>query len=156
MKTLTIDPSVRSCGWAFWDNDRLKASGLVRSSHKDDDWQTGGQGIGAVLRAIGRRNKIDKVYCEFPAFHGGTKGAVTASSGALVKLSWMVGFLDGLFTPEFIPFELVPVNKWKGQLPKEVINERIKKILPESVWKNFKKDTWDAVGLGLFIHGRMK
>lgn len=155
MTSLSIDPSIRSCGWAVWKNGRFKYAGLIRPKVQED-WQAMGHQVGAEIHGIVRDHKVDEVYCEFPAFFGGSKGAVTASSGALVKLAWLVGFLDGMITPEFRKFVLVPVNTWKGQLPKEVIIERIKKILPRGIWKNFKADMWDAAGIGLYVHGRMK
>lgn len=153
--SMSIDPSVRSCGYAIWKGIYLKKFGLLKSSSSKEDWRGGGHTIGALLHSVALDNDVEAVYCEFPAFFSGGKGSVTASSGALVKLAWQVGFLDGLFTPDFVPFSLIPVREWKGQLSKEIIEYRVRKILGKCVRKA-KKDTIDALGIGLYVHGRMK
>ena len=155
--SLSIDPSIRSCGWAIWKGKELKEYGVFRSStSKEKDWQKAGLQIGGLMSDKGKEWKVLRVFCEYPAFFGAN---ATANSGALIKLSWFVGFLNGLFIPEFVEFNLIPVNTWKGQLPKHVVQERIERILPELVIKSMRKmpaDVFDAVGIGLYCHGRMR
>jgi hypothetical protein len=92
---------------------------------------------------------ITRVYIEMPAFFESSEGAMVARKGDLVKLTWFVGLLCGMFYP--IPTELIEVNKWKGQLPKEVVERRIKKIDP--AYHNLKSHSYDAVGIGLYVKG---
>lgn len=161
MKTMSIDPGNRGAGWALWNEGRLQNFGCVRApNNRHIHWWEAGRQNAALLHDIGHRGRVEKVYCEFPTYFSGGKGQAAAASGSLVKLSWFVGFIDALFTPEFIPFELVPVNMWKGQLPKEVVEDRICKILKKKSiirrLQSMPNHAFDAVGIGLFIHGRMK
>ena len=157
MNTMSIDPSVRSCGWAVWKNKSLKDFGVMYAANtKEKDWQQSGEEIGNSLRDKAVKWKVEKVYCEFPAYFGDN---VAAHSGSLVKLSWMVGFLNGLFIAQNVSYELVRVNDWKGQLPKNIVQMRIARILPKNIIRrlnSMRSDAYDAVGIGLFIHGRMK
>lgn len=155
MITMSIDPSVKSCGYSIWDNRKLVLFGIQKGKHPDN-WQASGMSIGYELHKLAKNLDVQETYCEYPGYFSGGGGLVTASSGALVKLAWFVGFLNGLFTPELIDFILVPVNEWKGQLPKQVVNQRIKKILGEKACQGFEKDIWDAVGIALYKQGRMK
>lgn len=157
MTTMSIDPSIKSCGWAIWKNKRLKYYGVAKPwTAQKFDWQTNGKNVASLILKKAKEHDVEEIYCEFPAFFGNN---VTARSGSLVKLTWFVGFLDGLFTPDFVPFRLVPVNMWKGQLRKEIVKDRIMKIIPKGICRRMSsmpEDVWDAVGLGLYCHGRMK
>jgi hypothetical protein len=156
MNTMSIDPSVRSCGWAIWKGKKLKDFGVFRpASSREKDWQEAGREVGDMASAKGKHWEVERVFCEFPAYFGDN---VTAKSGSLVKLAWFVGFLDGLFTEGLTEFELVPVHVWKGQLPKTVVNARIERLLSKKICNRLRSmppDAWDAVGIGLFKHGRM-
>jgi hypothetical protein len=94
------------------------------------------------------------VVFELPASWGGA-AAVSTRSGAVVKLAVMSGLICGnlhyKYKCDLIP---VPVNTWKGQLPKEICNRRVEAIM------NFKpgKTTHelDAIGIGLWTLGAFK
>ena len=155
MYSMSIDPSIRNCGWAIWKGTKLKDFGVFHSTTRDKDWQVTGQNIAALVKVKGTEYEVEKVWCEYPGFFGAN---VTAKSGALVKLAWFVGFLDGLFTPDFIPFVLVRVVDWKGNLPKIVVQGRIERLLKRNIitrMKTMPPDVFDAVGLGLWVHRRM-
>lgn len=155
MRTLSIDPSVRSCGWAVWSGKALKDFGVFHAARsREKDWQTAGQEVGRLVLQKAEKWNVKRVYCEFPAYFGDN---VTAKSGSLVKLAWFVGFLDGFLHLQ-ADFELVPVHIWKGQLPKHVVNARIERVLSKKICARLRSmppDAWDAVGIGLFKHGRM-
>jgi len=57
-----------------------------------------------------------------------------------------------------ISFLPIPVNQWKGQLPKKIVIKRIQKIIPRRNLETLqpKDDCWDAIGLGLHVRGVFK
>ena len=81
---------------------------------------------------------------------------MVAARGDLVKLSIFVGMLCYrarlLVGPENVFF--VPVNQWKGQLSKELVELRIKKFYASrNFHAKFTSHEWDAVGIGLHVLG---
>jgi hypothetical protein len=94
---------------------------------------------------------VTKVYIENASyFSGSKKGQMVADSGKLVVLAKYVGSLEAICHMMEVEFESIDVIKWKGNLPKEVVNDRIKAIWPEC---DCKSHDWDAVGLGMYIMG---
>lgn len=78
---------------------------------------------------------------------------MVAGRGDLVTLSFFIGYLAGRICP--IPFIPVEINKWKGQLSKKNVTDRIKNKLTKKVCKTLEIRThaWDAVGIGLWAKG---
>jgi len=96
-----------------------------------------------------------RMYCEYPEFRNTAAGQAVAATGSLSKLSYMCGVLGGLcwyMKTEFIP---IPVSRWKGQLPKEIVKKRIIKRLGRTTCRqlNIRTHGWDAVGVGLYAKG---
>jgi hypothetical protein len=90
-----------------------------------------------------------RVVIEYPAFMPGTAGGMmVAARGDLVKLTILVGYLSSAFHWQGV--QLIPVHKWKGQLPKRIVEQRITAVLRSPLVKTLKKDEWDAVGIGLY------
>ena len=101
----------------------------------------------------GPKESLEKVYCEMPSFFVTNRGMVAAESGSLIKLTYFVGLLAGMFQEKNVLFEVVQIQQWKGQLPKEVVKKRILKVLGSSACSEFRLDVWDAVGMGLWKKG---
>lgn len=154
MISLSVDPGIRGTGYALWDGKLLKRTGIFAS--RSEDWLEAGGQVASQLHQFACKERVEAVYCEFPAYFQSAGAQVVARSGSLVKLAWFVGFLSALFITGFKTFRFVEVNEWKGQLPKDVVELRIRKIMGEKVTKKFKTHIWDAVGIGLYVHGRMK
>ena len=78
---------------------------------------------------------------------------MVAKRGDLVTLSFFIGFLAGRLAP--VPFIPIEVNRWKGQLSKKNVEQRIKNKLGEQVCDTLgiKTHAWDAVGIGLYCKG---
>jgi hypothetical protein len=80
--------------------------------------------------------------------------------GDLIDLAIVVGRIIGLSGREVT---LYKPSQWKGQTPKAIHHERIKKllsadelsrvVLPKAK-KTLGHNVWDAIGLGLFHLGR--
>lgn len=160
---LTIDPGIGSTGWAYWDTSSLepRATGIIKTSPAVWSLHAKAQGVSLVhdVLSVNRKRRSMQIFCEFPSFFAGNSGGMAASqSGSIQKLAYLVGVYSAMMTAEFPTSVFTPilVRDWKGQLPKEVVIRRIKSILGEHACKQFQKDIWDAVGIGLAIKGVFK
>lgn len=98
------------------------------------------------------RERVRVVYCEMPILFEGEFGHAVVAKGDLQKLTALVGAFLGVCSIHGIRFKPILVNEWKGQMPKPVVNRRIRAILGVDT-KAYKRDEWDAVGVGLFAKG---
>jgi len=150
---LAIDPGLNSMGWALWDRDNATdlptRVGLLHAPRR----------LSLVNRSLFLATSLEsetqsvkggiELVSEYPAYHGRVKGW---DSGDLQKLVFLVGVLAGYFcNSEFTP---VTPGEWKGQLPKDVVIRRLQKRMGVKETAHFKKDIWDAVGIGLWKRGR--
>lgn len=164
MQLLAIDPAIGSLGWAYWAGRRLDTdcapllTGLVRCKDQGEWWQRAHYQteklIGELQLAGIDLHNVKHVICEMPIFFSGTGGGVAAvETGSLQKLCVHIGTLAQAFQQRGIEFELVTVREWKGQLPKEVVIQRLKKMIPRPYWRQYEADIWDAIGIGLWKKG---
>ncbi len=136
---IAIDPGVKACGVAWFDNGALSIARLV------------------PVRDLRKIRQDTDLVIEMPRIYPGSdqrKGDLND----LLNLAAVVGFCEGLFLCDqkrYFP------SIWKGQVPKMVMVERIKKTLSEAeracvVLAGAKShNVWDAVGIGLFHLGRL-
>lgn len=81
------------------------------------------------------------------------KGKIAARKGDLVKLAKLVGNIEHIFFTRKIPLQLLTPMKWKGQVSKEIIFNRM--------FRFWKPDTdqashaLDAVAIGFAAQGRL-
>jgi len=92
-------------------------------------------------------NQPDRVLIEEPRLFLSTrKGQAASNSSAILKLVAMVycmaGALKALFTENVV---LVPVQQWKGNVPKEITQKR---VLKHWGCKSGDDNITDAVGIG--------
>lgn len=157
---LSVDPGLQGTGAAFfkkgflWDATTLE----VPSRYRMWDWPVRADYlVNLLLDWSGVRNTIlpdlVTVVVEYPGFQGGAARQMGWQTGDLQKLTYLVGLMSGRFYRcDFWP---VPVPMWKGQLPKSVTEERIKKRLTkEEALNPISNHAWDAVGIGLWAMGR--
>lgn len=161
MRMISIDPSIHSCGVALWRVEDLKRPprrpATPTSVHlltaREVEWQASAAKIAEQFAALLQSKQVDPtkclVYCEQPQylpskFH-------TTATGGLVKMAHLCGLLSGV-CPKF---GYVEISRWKGNLSKDMVESRIKKYYEGKplLWKQWKKDMWDAVGIGLYVQG---
>ncbi len=99
----------------------------------------------------------DLVFIEEPLFISTAGGRAVAGRGDLVKLTLLAGSYWGAINSLRMETTFVPVRDWKGQLPKKVVEERIRLLLG----KKFRDLTlldheWDAIGIGLWVQGFLR
>lgn len=154
---MSVDPATERCGWVLWDGREYvdggtivgKGDGWYERSRSIVDWLTGKAWCeGALLLVV-----------EHPEIFAGGKGEAANASGSVAKLFGMVSMLRyGWYSRhsaviggvrEDAEVVCVDVTVWKGQLPKSVVERRVKRELPDV-------DGWiddnhvDAAGLGLW------
>lgn len=105
------------------------------------------------------------VTCEFPEFQTSASRSMGWMRGDLQKLTYLVGAIGYMTYARLAEknhpgslFEPVPVSQWKGQLPKTVVESRIRDTLGNRVCErlDIKTHAWDAVGIGLWRLGVFK
>lgn len=151
---MTIDPGLNGTGWVIFNgrDPEFLANGVIFSG-KVASWNQRALNISHALCAIMTDNEVKKVYCEYPAYFDSAAGQMVAKRGDLLKLTFLVGCIQGFLEPTFV--HLLPVHTWKGQLPKEVVKSRIKNLLGKDICRNLKSHDWDACGMGLFLQGHI-
>lgn len=159
-RLVAIDPGLQGTGVAVWEEDTLVKAEVIRvpSSGRDWSWPRRADHIATQLMSYlpglayleNRKNTV--VVCEYPEAFGGVK-MMAWKTGDLVKLAFLVGLFSGRVAPaHFIP---VPVNTWKGQLPKQVVIDRLTKRIGKLRVRqlNIQTHAWDAVGIGMWARG---
>lgn len=143
---ITIDPGTNGSGYAIWNKSwDLMTHGVLSSNGKT--WDIKMHDIAKKLKMLVKEHGIKTAFIEEPRKFHGTFGNMVADRGDLVKLSIFVGYVSGYLG---IDVDRIPVIAWKGQLPKDVVIKRIKRILPNI---KAKSHDWDAIGIGLYLKG---
>jgi len=151
-KTITVDPGLDGTGWAMWDGrDEPEYTGVVRlkPSEKSRYWLENSHLIATKFQAVlNLFRSLDTVYLEFPElWMESPKSMASAAKGDVFKLCYLTGYLGGLATLKGARVELLTPSKWKGQLPKNIVMERIE----QAIGKTYKNHEADAVGMGLSV-----
>lgn len=144
---LTLDPGL-NIGLAAWEKQKFKRKELHYPFYEVIKYPDQKKSLYAFKKFISHYN-IHKCYMENAVLmRDSTEGQVTATSGALVKLAQTIGKLVTILQENGIETELVEVASWKGTLPKEVCEKRIKRILPR-LPNPISNHVIDAIGIGL-------
>jgi Holliday junction resolvasome RuvABC endonuclease subunit len=148
---LSIDPSMRHCGYAVFDGPTLLACGILESSAEVT--QNAVTDIASGLMSVARVYNPAYICIEQPTEIHSPAGHAVMHSGALGKLFFTVGFICGAFTREgeSIPI-LIPVREWKGQLPKQLTTLRTNRWYGLNLdWKKKDNNVADAIGLAHYV-----
>ena len=166
----TIDPGITGTGWAYFvpiaDSaiDSVSFGNIVPRSTKTEDYIARSSEIVHELRYV--VSTICKltfnwpVFIEEPSYMGGAKqyvGQTAAESGSLVKLVWHYGRIWQALSDRGHKITPIPVNTWKGQLPKNISHNRIKALADKhklnGMSDSAKDHALDAIGIGFHILG---
>lgn len=144
MISIGIDPSINTCGWAIVSSKRgLIKCGLILGDSKRD-WTCAAFNM-AVKVAEVCPHAGGRITIELPQTWSSSRGIPAKMGGAIQKLYFLVG---AIYVRLGGACHLVPVSKWKGNVPKKVTYHRMKskygfKFPPND--KNFNVS--DAIGL---------
>ena len=150
---VSIDPGVKDCGVALWDDNELAAAWLARGRAWDETSlivkETLAQRVeGQVLRGGIVAIERPKVYHQ---------SKQRGDQRDIISLAIFVGSV----ATRLLSLGLQPVfyepSAWKGSVPKDVMVERIKKKLSAEEHArvdlpspSLRHNVWDAVGIGLY------
>lgn len=147
--TLAIDPSIRSCGWAYFGDKKLLGSGTI------EDIKEFPEAADFIVHKL--ENKIytlqmktntsydlDILVIEYPQYERSMRGKVSMAQGHPLNLAYMVGAFVGVFPckRKFLPTP----PKWKGSLPKAITQLRLR----DAGYTFETGDEADAIALGLW------
>ena len=161
-RTVAVDPGLRGCGVAMFDD------GVLMSAWYEKNPELTGDGMEAILAmamAV-RHAAADEVVVEFPHVYAGSKSkgdphdllvlaAIDGAIGAFATIP--LGGRDGAKVRHVFPSE------WKGQLDKDACWHRVEGRLQEFEkriihWPcaSLRHNVQDALGIGLFAVGRFE
>lgn len=159
----SVDVGIVGTGMAFWElvhwGQLVNPTDCfnVAPPRKLTEWSDRVDFLAEAFSDCLNCRNVKRVYFEMPEFFGGSaKGWTAAARGDLLKLTFLLGSYARVCAEAGIPYELIDVTVWKGQLPKRVVIQRIKRRLP-SLEELLKPTThsWDAIGIGLHAKGYM-
>jgi hypothetical protein len=144
-----VDPGVEAA-WAVWFRAELKPRHVRMVKPHKGSWEERVDELmydfNDDLRAWAPRI----VVIEWPKLFESGGGMVSARSGALLKLMYVVGRMVEAARSKRMAIKLVDVNDWKGQMSKTAVKHRVRKRLGSVCDKlKLKEHMWDAVGIGL-------
>mgnify|MGYP001557945809 CR=1 FL=1 len=159
---IAIDPGLHSTGWAIFapvghQYPYPLNAGLVQlpRTYIDQDILVRANAVGEQVTELAQRHSCKTAVIEFPMHFGGSGGDAAARAGDTLKLAACVGAIAGNLHSKGIVVASVRVIDWKGQLPKDVVIRRLKRLIGEQACAklNLEKDSWDACGIGMNHRG---
>ena len=152
---IAIDPSINDMGCAIFKNKKLISGELLKPRKLGEKSKDHILKSRALLSAIKERRRLLKskkvdIILEIPEYHG-VAGYLARESGSIFKLTFLCGMICSMkdvitYTP----------SGWKGQLSKEVTQNRLAKYYPKKNIKELNHNIVDAIGIGhKHIFGRV-
>ena len=151
---VSIDPGLRGCGLAYWNEDGgLLSVAYVRNPVKIGNgpaaWMGYERTVGSWYTGL-----TDHFLSEIPQVY--RAGASKGDPDDLIQLAGVVGVFSALFSAT--TYTGVKPREWKGQVPKDVHHARLVKTLtPEeltmveaSAPPSLRHNVLDAVGIGRY------
>ncbi len=154
---VAVDPGLRGCGIAIFENALLHVAWYCKSPNKADRgpvawWAMADRVEKEWIRKVPKRlHHLEKLVAEIPQVYRFGKG----DPADLIEIAGVVGAI-AFCIPAAGRTHFLP-RTWKGQVPKEAHHPRILKKLSsdevsriESTPKSLMHNVVDAIGIGLF------
>ena len=152
---LFLDPGLGGTGWAFFRKLREHnaippdSTGVIRG--KGETWVDRCLNVAEAVHELHIICGIDNLVMEFPeSWEGSAVSLASSKSGALGKLTFLCGCIGGVFGKPGHVILMAPM-RWKGQLPKDQVINRIKRRWPDL--PHIRDHEGDAIGMGLSAQG---
>lgn len=160
-RLMSVDPSINNLGVAVWEiHSILKQSKLVmyklvhperhcRENEFEKSWSMLTQ-----LKQWKQTYGVNRVICEVPE-QWAVAGFQARETGSMTKLMFVCGLLYSM-RGEVEEYKLVTPREWKGQIPKRVMENRLREDYLKIGVDLAKIDdnVMDAIGIGHFyVHG---
>lgn len=154
LRIVSIDPGLQGTGLAVWERGTLVRADVLalRSVDAQKNWAARVDLLIREHMAPHVDAGVDMLVCEMMEFQGGGARGLGWRNGDMQRTTYFIGALAGHF--HWCDVILVPVHVWKGQLPKDLVESRLRKRIPETESMRVWSHAWDAVGIGAWTVGR--
>lgn len=156
---LCVDPSTRTLGWAVFrigDGASFIKAGVIHKGVDEDalneawptiEWIDRIDRMVSAVRLVAIEHRCTAAAIELPQVFQSAAGQGASASGSIIKLvAAAFSIRSDLYAIERMETVLmVPVNRWKGTVPKEITQMRIRRAWD---WKGSDHNEADAVGIG--------
>lgn len=92
---------------------------------------------------------------EMPMFIA--KAAAANARQDIIKLTLLAGSIDGHCRVKMMSTSPIPINSWKGQMEKTMMNDRVRRRyashFKEELPEKMTTHSLDAIGIGMYILG---
>lgn len=156
-----IDPGITGTGYAFYPKVDTGKNGSYFEptltgtyiAKKSSRWDGKVEVICSWFDGLLQGIKPQILVIEFPEFWAqSSKSMTSVERGDLFKLTFLIGGLGevGRRNGGNLPLLISP-QRWKGQLPKDVMMKRLSKLIAPGLFKDHH--CADAIGMGLSAQG---
>lgn len=164
---MTVDPGLNGTGYAVWrETERSDLVlpvrvGVWEPAHDlKTDTDKARSLYGKLSLWYGIEHCTD-VYVEQPRFEDSARGNAAVRSGNFEKLCLAAATACNVAWSSGVGghADWVSINRWKGNLPKDVVKRRIVKRYKSVGLEDgldrleVRTHAWDAVGIGLYVKG---
>lgn len=161
MRMITVDPGL-CCGIVCWIHGNPWRTTTITHSRKCKGFFAKADDmifrLQEYLRAPANFFSADEIHLEWPAVYPSPGGQTAARSGSIVKLAYITGRIAETFKSVSSNLLYIDVRKWKGQVPKTIMNRRVQRVLEaEGIRSDIGKNSHelDALGIGLWVLGKL-
>jgi hypothetical protein len=153
-KLIAIDPGVKMCGFAVFADDELVDAGIVRPSKRNrKSLFDSAYSMANLLRDKAVLSFADLVVERMRIYN---KLAQEGDPNDLLDVAYVTGIIVGRLACYFRTLRTPTAHEWKGNIPKPIHHERIKRDCPQAeplaqkTAKTYRHNVYDAIGLGLW------
>lgn len=160
-RLLAVDPSINNLGAAIYDRKKKKLiyakllhpAKAFRKSFEDKSFSLYGQIVLLV-----EKYSVKEVVIEIPE-HWDVAGYMSRESGSIQKTIFITGMIYSLRL--LMPMTAVTPRGYKGQLPKEVVRNRLRReFVPKyytlKEWRRLNHNILDSLAIGYWkLYGRV-
>lgn len=154
-KLMAIDPGMTGTGIAVFNMTRKPILPITtRILEPDSSGRVEDRMLWLYKRTLSllQEYRCNQVAIELPRYMPSPTGHTSAVKGNLTTLFCACSAVTAATFSFGASLRLVPVNDWKGTLPKQVVIQRICKVI-NCDDKQYKSHVWDAIGIGLYVQG---
>ena len=149
-RPLSIDPSINNLGWAIHHDKKLYQYGILHPFTKHGEYQVKSFELTEKIKKKIIKEMIDFVVIETPD-HWSIGGFAARESGALPKLSFICGMICWCCYESNAQVLTVIPRRWKGQMPKEVMRNRMIVDFPDEPIADMDNNIIDGIGIGVWF-----
>ena len=157
MRLLCVDPGLRGCGVAEFEGYDLKRAAYVKNPVETGRGYDAHRALAVAVNMWSPWQSSVKALIEHPRVYPGSAQQKGDLNDLLDVVA--VGAAIGVYFPK--PVTVFP-SDWKGNVPKDVMTERIRRAITdeerariEKCPANLMHNVLDAIGIGLWKLGRI-